>query len=320
MAIEKTEFVFPDEAENKDTEKKETAAESEIEIVDDTPEHDRGRKPLDKEVDDPTDEELTQYSEKVQSRIKELTHAKHDERRKREALEREQAEAMRIAQAIADENKRLKKQLETGSTNYVTQSQQLAEIQLANAKAKLKQAHESGDSDAFVDAQQEVASAVLALERIKSFKNTPLQKDEGADNVATNAPERPPVPKVDAKAAAWRDKNSWFGSNKRMSAFALGVHQELVEKGYNTSSDEYYNAIDAEMRATFPTYFKDSAPSAEPRAERQRPATVVAPVTRSTSPNKIVLTKTQVQIAKRLGVPLELYARKVAEQKEQNNG
>jgi hypothetical protein len=318
MAVEKTEFVFPDEVEEKKG--KEVAAESEIEIVDDTPERDRGRKPLDKEVTDPTEDELAEYSEKVQSRIKELTHAKHDERRKRESLEREQAEAMRIAQAIADENKRLKKQLETGSTNYASQSQQLAEIQLTNAKAKLKQAHETGDSDAFVDAQQEVASAVLALERVKSFKPTPLQKGDEADNVDANTPQRPPVAKVDAKAASWRDKNSWFGSNKRMSAFALGVHQELVEKGYNTQSDEYYDAIDAEMRATFPTAFKDSATSAEPRAERQRPATVVAPVTRSTSPNKIVLTKTQVQIAKRLGVPLELYARKVAEQKEQDNG
>lgn len=318
MPIEKTEFVFPDEVEEKKT--TEVAAEAEIEIVDDTPERDRGRKPLEKEVVDPTDDELSEYSEKVQARIKELTHAKHDERRKRESLEREQTEAMRIAQAIADENKKLKRQLETGSNNYVTQSQQLAEIQLNNAKAKLKQAHETGDSDAFVDAQQEVASAVMQLERIKSFKPTPLQKEGEGDNVLSNAPERPPVAKVDAKAAAWRDKNSWFGSNKRMSAFALGVHQELVEKGYNTASDEYYEAIDAEMRATFPTAFKDSAPSAEPRAERQRPATVVAPVTRSTSPNKIVLTRTQVQIAKRLGVPLELYARKVAEQKEQDNG
>jgi len=321
MTVEKTEFTFPDdtsteiEVENK-AKSKVTRPEddAEIEIVDDVPEQDRNRKPLTTEVAEPTDDELESYSDKVKARIKELTHARHDERRKREAIEREQQEALRFAQQAAEENARLKKQLEEGSTTYATQSQQLAEINLANAKTKLKQAHEAGDSEAFAEAQQEVTSAVLALERAKSFKPTPLQKSSEAGTVSPNAPERPPtVPKPDDKAVKWRNDNPWFGTDKRMTSFALGVHQELVEGGYDTKSDAYYNAINKALRDTFPTAFK----SAE-KPDSKPPATVVAPATRSTSATKITLTKTQVALANRLGVPLKEYARHVAMEQQKH--
>lgn len=304
MPGQKTEFSFPDEADDKKDAKQ---AEDKLEIVveDDTPEQDRNRKPLEKEVDEVTEDELEGYSEKVKARINELTHARHDERRRREAIQREHEEAVRIAEAIAQENKRLKQSLEEGTTNNATQSKELAEIRLAQAKSKMRAAHEAGDSDALVDAQQEVAQAVLALERATSFKPTPLQKESASDKVEPTTPERTPVqPKPDTKAVAWRRENPWFGSDKRMTAFALGVHQELVESGYDTSSDEYYNTLNKELKAVFPKAFKDDT-----KSDTKPPATVVAPATRSSGPKKVTLTKTQVQIANRLGIPLEEYAR-----------
>lgn len=311
MTVEKTEFTFPDESEEKKP--VEASNETEIEIVDDTPGADRNRKPLDREVSDPTDEELESYGEKVKARIKELTHARHDERRMREAIEREQQEAIRLAQQTIEENKRLKKQIAEGSTTNATQSQQLAEINLANAKSKLKQAHEAGDSDAFADAQEEVTTAVMALQQAKSFKPTPLQKEDASGTVVSNTPERSPVVKPDDKAVKWRSDNSWFGNDEEMTAFALGVHQRLVKQGYDTRSDEYYNAINKRLRDTFPTAFK-----ADETADRKPPATVVAPATRSSSATKVTLTKTQVALAKRLGVPLEMYAKQVAMEQQKN--
>lgn len=315
MAGERTEFVFPDEQEEKKTTTVETEADDnvEIEVVDDTPEQDKGRKPLDKPIVEPTSEELEGYSDKVKARINELTHARHDERRKREATEREREEAIRAAEAIIEENKQLKKRLDEDGNTNASQSKQLAEIQLATAKAKLKAAHEAGDSDALADAQEEVTTAVMALQQAKSFKPAPLQKESPSGTVATDTPQRSPVvQKQDPKAAAWKTENSWFGTDKRMTAFALGVHQELVEKGYDTSSDEYYGTLNQELRATFPKAFKDTE-----KSTTKPPATVVAPATRSTAAKKITLSATQVQIAKRLGVPLDQYARQVALLKEQ---
>lgn len=319
MPVDKQEFVFPDEKEEQEAKEtkqtKEEKPEFEVEVVDDTPEKDRGRKPLEKNVDDPSDEELEQYSAQVKQRINELTHARHDERRRREELEREHNEAIRLAEAIKRENDKLRKAVEDNTSGYATQSKELAEIRLSQAKSKMRAAHEAGDSDALVDAQQEVAQAVLELERAKSFKPTPLQKETGSDTVDSDTPARTPVAKPDDRAVKWRESNPWFGDDEEMTAFALGVHQRLVKQGYDTRSDAYYNALNKRLQETFPRAFK-----AEEKADRKPPATVVAPTTRSSAPKKVTLTKTQVALAKRLGVPLEAYARQIALLSEQDNG
>lgn len=310
---EKLEFEVEDD--------KPAKAEPELEIVDDTPEKDRGRKPLDREIAEPTEEELAAYSDKVRERINELTHARHDERRRREQLEREHQEAIRIAQGLTQENLRIQQQLKEGSSTVATQSVELAETRLERAKQKLRAAHEAGDTDTFIEANQEVALAAMALDRAKSLTSTPLRKGDDTDNVPTNAPERPPVasesrPQVDPRAQAWRNGNSWFGQDPEMTAFALGVHNKLVQTGVDTRTDAYYNALNKRIREKFPEAFQDSTTP----EKSNPPPTVVAPVSRSSSPNKIVLTKTQVQLAKRLGVPLEQYARQVAvlKEREQN--
>ena len=149
----------------------------------------------------------------------------------------------------------------------------------------------------------------MKADKVFSFKPAPLQ-DERTD-VQTQLQPQPAAP-VDEKLLAWQEKNQWFGSNKRMTAYALGLHEDLVGEGIPAGSDEYYKRINADMRERFADQFGADEP-ADAKPQRTK-SNNVAPATRSTAPRKIVLTQTQVQIAKRLGVPLELYARKVAEE------
>lgn len=316
------EFKFPDEkAQDTKEEKVEFSIEGEddkveIQVVDDTPEKDRGRKPLEKPVDDPSEDELQEYSDKVQSRIKELTHARHDERRAREAAQREKEEALRFAQAALEENRKLKERITNGETSFITQAQRLADIEVERAKATLKAAHEAGDTEGFVEAQAALNKAVLMQERAKAFKPAPLQKIPQPVNLPIQQPAQPPIPEPDQKAKAWAQRNPWFLKDHEMTSLAYGLHNKLVESGYDTQSQEYYDAIDARMRQVFPDKFKSDEDKPE---KAKKPATVVAPTNRVTSSKKIVLTPTQVSIAKRLGLTLEQYARQVAEEMRKQN-
>lgn len=325
MALEQVEFEFPDEKEAKENARKGGAMvdvedkieiveedKPEIEVVDDTPEKDRGREPM--KTPPPaslSDEELEKYDMSVQSRIKQVQKGYHDERRAKEAAVREREEALRLAQQLVEENKKLKGTLSEGQSAYIEQAKLVAANGIEKARAAYKAAYEAGDSDALVAAQEELTAAKLQAERVNSFKPTPLQEDETA---VQPTPQPQPV-ELDPKLRAWQDRNPWWGSNKRMTAYALGFHQELVENGTTAGSDDYYKAIDTEMRARFPDVF-ESGKSEKPEDAPTPPkkSNIVAPATRSTAPKKIVLTKTQVELAKRLGVPLELYARKVAEE------
>lgn len=308
-------FKFPDEvdttADSKESKVEfEIEGEStpEIEIVDDTPEQDKGRKPLDRQVAEPTDDELEQYGEKVRSRIKELTHARHDERRAREALERQHQEALRATQALFEENKKLKGHLNTGTTGFITQAQKLAEMQVEQAKAALKAAHEAGDTEAFVEAQAKLNEAVFAQQRVKSLKPPPLQTGGQRGNVAPQQPSpQAPAPQVDPATQAWVDRNRWFGQDDEMTSLAMGVHTKLVKSGVTPGTKEYFDTIDTRLRQVFPDKFEAPAPS-----PTKRPATVVAPTQRATSAKKVRLTQSQVAFARRANIPLEEYARHVA--------
>jgi hypothetical protein len=310
-----SEFKFPDEIESS-ADPKESKVEfeiegegtPEIEIVDDTPEQDKGRKPLDRQVSEPTDDELEQYGEKVRNRIKELTHARHDERRAREALERQHQEALRATQALFEENKKLKGHLNTGTTGFITQAQKLAEMEVEQAKAALKAAHEAGDTEAFVEAQAKLNEAVFAQQRAKSLKPPPLQTEEQRGNVAPQQPSpQAPAPQVDPATQAWVDRNRWFGQDDEMTSLAMGVHTKLVKSGVTPGTKEYFDTIDTRLRQVFPDKFEAPAPS-----QTKRPATVVAPTQRATSAKKVRLTQSQVAFARRANIPLEEYARHVA--------
>lgn len=314
MTMEQTEFEFPDEAAENPRKggavvEPEAEEKPEIEVVDDTPEADRGRKPMAEPPKDVTEDELAKYDESVRKRIQHFTKGYHEERRAKEAAVREREEAVRMAQAIIEENKKLKGTLSQGQTAYIEQAKLVAANELEKAKSKYKAAYEAGDADALVDAQEALTTAKINVDRVQNFRATPLQDTETEVQTQQQAQ---PEPQVDPKLRAWQDRNPWWGANKKMTAYALGFHSELVDSGITVGSDDYYKAIDAEMRGRFSDAFESEKPA--DAAPSPKTSNVVAPATRSTAPRKVVLTKSQVEIAKRLGVPLELYARKVAEE------
>lgn len=302
-------YKFPDEIEEENLAKGGKANEKdelEIEVVDDVPEADRGRKPLDKEVVEPTDEELNSYSDKVKNRIKELTHARHDERRTKEAVLREKQELERIAQNLAQENKQLRAYADNGTQNLVTATKAAAEAELAKARKELKEATEAFDTDKIVAAQEELAAARWKLENIKNFRPQPLQRQE---TVVQTQQQTTPPSKPDEKSLRWQAKNQWFGSDgfEEVTSYALGLHQKLVNSGVDPRSDEYYETVDSRIKGKFPEVFGQSASQSS-----KRPASVVAPGTRSSGTKKVQLTTTQVALAKKLGIPLQTYAAQVA--------
>jgi hypothetical protein len=318
--VEKVEFEFPDEqsaAEEKasaESDKAEAAKEdSEIEVVDDTPPADRGRRPSDEPPREFNDDELAKYDESVKSRIRHFTKGYHDERRAKEAALREREEALRIAQAVVEENKKLKGSLGQNQAVMLDNFKKMAATDLEKAKSKYKEAYESGDADAVADAQAALTAATVRFDRVQNLKPQALQPKENdvqPEQEIVQPAARPVV--VDRKAQDWQDKNQWFGKDEEMTSFALGLHTKLVNSGVDPNTDEYYDRLNTRLRQVFPDAFESEktvdAPTPRPAKSN------VAPATRSTAPKKIVLTQTQVNIAKKLGVPLELYARKVAEE------
>ena len=312
--FEKTEFEFPDMAEERNSRAggkvvEPESDEPEIEVVDDTPIQDRNRKPMVEAPKEFGDDELTKYDESVQKRIKHFTKGYHEERRAKESAQREKDEAIRIAQSFLEENNRLKGSVNQNQTALLEQAKKVVGNEIEEAKRAYKEAYESGDSNKLVDAQDALTNAKIRADKVNNFKPTPLQTQETPVQINTQPAREAPV---DDKLLAWKDKNQWFGENKRMTAYALGVHEDLVGEGIPAGSIEYYRRIDSDMKERFSDQLgADESVDAKPQRTKSNN---VAPATRSTAPKKIVLTQTQVNIAKRLGVPLELYARKVAEE------
>ena len=324
--MERVEYEFPDEKEAKG---KTVEAEPDIdlEIIDDTPVADRGRKAMAEPPEDVSDDELATYDEKVQKRIKKFTKGYHDERRAKEEALRERHAAEEFARQVYDENKRLQYQLAEGSKMYIEQGKSAAQMELEAAERKYKEAYESGNSDAMVEAQRYISNATLKLDKAENLRPIEIiEKPEYAPNKSTSIPQ-------DSKLQGWLDSNPWYGNQDDpdhtvMSATALGVHNALLKQygqGF-VGTDDYYEKIDSRMQRSFPDYFRSQQDTQETEEEEQprrqattraKPSTVVAPATRSTSPKKVKLSASQVAIAKRLNVPLELYAKKVAEQENQ---
>lgn len=316
---EKDEFKFPDEQPvtvANDDEKVEfeieadDAAPVKVEVVDDTPPEDRNRKPMTEPPEEVTEEELKKYKDvKLRDRIAHLNKGYHEERRAKEAALREREEAFNIAQKILAENEQLKKGAQDSQKVLLDQAKAAVTKELEESKRQYKMAYEAGDADGVIAAQEALTNAKMKLDKIASFKPRPVQPQENVvQHVST--PQTPAgEANVDEKALAWKDKNKWFNNDREMTAFALAVHANLVEgEGLDPRSDAYYKRIDTRLREKFPEKFPDSGGNEKPRR-----SSVVAPATRSTAPKKIVLTPSAVSIAKKLGIPLELYAKKVAQ-------
>ena len=285
------------------------AGDLEIEVEDDTPPEDRGRKPSEP-PQDVTDEELENYSEKVKSRIKHFSKGYHDERRAKETALREREALEAYAKQLVEENQRLTGTVSKNQTALLGQAKQTVARELEAAKRQYKDAYESGDSDAMVEAQDAIATAKIRADKVANFKPAPLQTVETPVKVPQQPIETQAV--RDERAVSWADENPWFGSDDEMTAFALGLDSKLKKGGVDPQSDEYYEKINSRMRQVFPDQFDDGIED-EPASTQRKSSNVVAPATRSTGPKKIRLTQSQIAIAKKLGVPLETYAKQAAE-------
>jgi hypothetical protein len=309
-------FKFPDEI---DEVKVEVVGDDdfEVEVVDDTPEQDRGRKPLDREVEDPTDDEIEQYTQGAQKRIKELTHARHDERRAKEATLREKQELEVLTQRLLDENKKLRQNVNTGSEQYTQMAKTAAEAELDKARRDYKVAQEAFDSDAILAAQEALLDAKMKLENTKNFRPTPLQDENSEVQTSYQEPQRV---QPDEKTLRWQAKNQWFGSNgfEEVTSYALGLHQKLVNSGSDPRSDEYFEQIDARVKSKFPEVFGGNEDKPRSGDTPRKPASVVAPATRSSGKRMVQLTKTQLALAEKFKLTPQQYAAQVARLENQN--
>jgi hypothetical protein len=280
--------------------------EFEVDIIDDTPDEDKNkpRRADDAEAQIPEDDEIANYSENVQKRIKQLKFEYHEERRRKEEAARLQDEAVDYARKVYEENQKLRKTLEEGEGVLVEQAKSRVEAELDRAKAAYKEAYETGDPDKLIDAQEKLNSLQNEKFRVESYKPKPQQVQEEPVQLQ----RKPKVPEPDAKTKAWASENEWFGNDSEMTGYAFGVHESLVRQGINPQSqaDEYYNRIDQSMRQRFPDKFGGQQVEAAPVRQA---GSVVAPAGRSAKKSRRVqLTSTQVALAKRLGLSAEQYA------------
>ena len=305
--------------------------ELELQIVDDTPEQDRGRTPLSKEklkqALEPTDEELEKYSDDVKKRILQLKHAAHDQRRIAEEAQRERDAATLYAQSQQRKAQELQQRFAAGEKVFVGGMQEKAKVSIDAATAKLKAATEAFDAEAIVEATKELNRAMFEEQRYANWQpQTPSQDDSSVVQTReTELQARQAPPKPDARATEWASKNRWFGEDDEMTSFAYGVDAKLAKRGITaaTDPDEYYGAIDRRMREVFPAKFEkqkedpDDAPSGRQAESSSR--TPVAPVRRSASGKRVVtLTKSQEAMAKRLGLTVQQYAESVVALENRN--
>jgi len=313
-----TEFKFPDEVESKGKPLQNAEPEIEIEIEDDTPVEDRGRQPLPKPlVEELEKDELDQYDDNVKTKLKQMRKVWHDERREKESAIREQHEAVGLAQRLLEENKRIKGILTNGEKEYVSTIQSNADMELKIAQRAYKEAYEAGDSDKMMEANQALQIANLKAIQVKNFRMPSLQEEEfQVQQQQVQYQPAPNIPEPDNKAVSWQKRNSWFGQDRSMTAFALGLHEDLRDNGVEVGSDEYYRELDNTMRKRFSEKFESQEDNRQ--QTRTRLGTVVAPAVRSTAPTKVRLKQSQVNLAKKFGLTPEQYVKEVLKLEAQN--
>jgi murein DD-endopeptidase MepM/ murein hydrolase activator NlpD len=280
-----------------------------IEVEDDTPEADRGRAPMPKEIVEELEaDELEEYSDKVKTRLKQMKKVWHDERREKERYQRENNEALAAARAALEENRKLKASLSEGEQTLVGSFKQSAELELQDARRAYKDAYEAGDSDRVIEAQEKLNAVQYKLQQLAGYRPTLQAPEEEVQTLQ----QQVQAPTLDSKTTAWQERNTWWGVDPEMTASALGLHQKLErERGSQfVGTDEYWQTIDKTMSRRFPEYFGESEKQVSD-TPKPKSAPVVAPASRSTSSKKIVLKQSQLTIAKKLGLTPEQYAREV---------
>ena len=283
------------------------------ELVIETPEEDEA--PVKEAKAEPEkssgDEELDSYSKGVQNRIKKLTEKYRQE-------ERDKAEALRISQQLMEENKKLKTRMQALDTGYLSEYGTRLQSQTDAAKRAYKEAYEAGDTDRMLEAQQALANIAIETQRYNTAKTRAeqqakmqVQRQEQPvqqQQVAQQPQQQQPQP--DPRAQSWAEKNDWFGQDKVMTASAFAIHQQLVEEeGFDPQTDEYYTEVDKRIRSEFPHKFQ----TAKKSGGGSQVASAGNSASRSNKQGRrsVKLTHSQVAIAKKLGVPLEEYAKYV---------
>lgn len=245
------------------------------------------------------------YSDNVKKRIDRLTY------KMREAERREQ-EAINFAKKVKEENEKLKTSYEKASSTLVTETDHRVKSQLAEAKRALKLAYEEGDSEAMANAQELVAKLSVENDRIaREIASREAKATEVEVPAEAQSQPQQPAARPDPRAEKWAQENEWFGKDEAMTFTAFAIHRKLIEEeGYNPSSEDYYEEIDSRLRSEFPHKFGESISGGQ-----RKPAQTVAPATRNvkTGRKSVRLNARQVAIAKKLGVPLEEYAKHVKE-------
>ena len=257
------------------------------------------------------DDKLEEYSKGVQARIAKLT------RKMREAERREQA-AVEYAKSVEEKRKQMETSFQKSDLANLERFEKNIDAGLQAAERELAAAIESADAKGQIAANKRIAELSFENARIKQAKQQREQvkteepvKPADSGNIQQNQLENTPMP--DPKAEAWATKNTWFGSNRAMTNTAIAHHQDLENEGYDTTSDEYYQEIDRRMKVDFPAKFGNN------QAEKtSAPVQTVASASRSVKPGRktVRLTSSQVAIAKKLGVPLEEYAKQLKTTKE----
>jgi len=297
--FEKEEFKFPDELEQ----------EIEIEVEDDMPPEDRANStPMPKDiVNELEEDDLESYSNEAKQKLTQFKKVWNDERRAKEQALREQEEAVRVAQQLVEENKRLKGRLSEGEKVLVSSVKDNISRELEEAKREFKEAYDSGDGDRLAEAQEKMADVKYRSKQMENYKNefdNPVEEDYSY---------KQPQQRLEPKTQAWLDKNKWYGVDEDMSYLAMGIHRRLEKEGVPLGSDHYFSVIDAEMQKRFPEKLGvKEIDISEPESKRSaKTSTVVASATRSTAPKKVRLNATQLALAKKFKLTPEQYAREL---------
>ena len=250
------------------------------------------------------EDEVTEYSKKVQTRINQITDRYRKEQRDKE-------EAVRLAETLKSENEKLQTQIQNLDKGYISEYGTRIESQLASASDALKKALEVNDTDAIVKAQQAIAKVTIEQERHRIAKERQEQNvsRETSEPQTIQQPQQQLQQQPDPKAKAWAEKNSWFGENEEMTYLALGLDKKLVQEGFDLGSDEYYSELDKRIRTRFPEEFQQETSG----VNRVAPADSTASRSNSKGRRTVKLSPSQVMMAKRLNVPLEEYAKYVKE-------
>ena len=247
------------------------------------------------------DNKLEEYSKGVQSRIAKLT------RKMREAERREQA-ALEYAKAVEEKRKEAESRFKKTDLDNLDRFEKNINAGLEAAERELASAIEASDAKGQIAANKRIAELSFENARIKQAKQSREQAKVEEPVKSVEQPQTSSTPMPDPKAEAWASKNTWFGANRAMTNTAIEHHKDLENEGYDTSSDEYYQEIDRRMKVDFPSKFGNN------EAEKtSAPVQTVASANRSVKPGRktVRLTSSQVAIAKKLGVPLEEYAKQL---------